>query len=304
MTEDALIIKEYSEAFRKYAKDGIIDLDDRLKHKFNFQIHRLEDYVSELHGTVPPNRQSQIYIVLVTEGKGEKTIGHFTFPIHKNLLFIIPARMVHSSKYSSRNAFGYFLSFNIEFFLQNAFPKRLIANKKIFRRSVRPYLNLTPDQTGKLQIIFDYLMEEYKGEKSRKNEMIAIKVLELIILCDRFFTNAETLHHENIYNNVVEEFTDLIRRHYSKERSVGFYAKTLNIHPNHLNALVKKYTGLTAKETIDDHIVMEAKCLLHSSSLTIKEIGYELGFNSPDQFSSFFKKRLNLSPSHYKLHPN
>jgi AraC family transcriptional regulator, transcriptional activator of pobA len=304
MTEDALIIKEYREAFRKYAKDGIIDMDDRLKHKFNFQIHHLEDYIKGVQGIVPPHRQSQIFIVLVLDGTGEKTIGHFTFPIHKNLLFIVPERVVHSSQYWCPDPRGYFLSFNIEFFLQNAFPKHHIADKKIFRRSIRPWLNLAPDQTSKLQTIFEYLMEEYNGEKSRKNEMIAIKVLELIVLCDRFFTDAETLHHESIYNNVVEKFNDLIRKHYSKERSVSFYAKTLNIHPNHLNALVKKYTGLTAKETIDDYIVMEAKVLLHSSSLTIKEIGYELGFNSPDQFSSFFKKRLKLSPSHYKLHPN
>jgi AraC family transcriptional regulator, transcriptional activator of pobA len=302
MTEDALIIKEYREAFRKYAKDGIIDLDDRLKHKFNFQIHHLEDYIRELQGIVPPNRQSQIFIGLIIEGAGEKTIGHFTFPIHGNLLFIVPQRVVHSSKYL--NVQGYFLSFNIEFFLQNAFPKQHIVNKKIFRHSIRPYINLTPDQTSKLQTIFVYLMEEYNGEKTGKNEMIAIKVLELIVLCDRFFTDAETLRHENIYNNVVEAFNDLIRKHYSKERSVGFYAKTLNIHPNHLNSLVKKYTGLTAKETIDDYIVTEAKCLLLSSSLTIKEIAYELGFTTPDQFSSFFRKRLSLSPSHYKLTPN
>ena len=304
MTEDALIIKEYREAFRKYAKDGIIDLDDRLKHKFNFQLHRLKDYVNGVQGIIPPNRQSQIFIVLVTDGTGEKTIGHFTFPIHKNLLFIIPERVVHSGQYWCLDPHGYALSFNIEFFLQNAFPKQHIVNKKIFRRSIRPYLNLTPDQTSKLQTIFDYLTEEYNGEKTRKNEMIAIKVLELIVLCDRFFTDAETLRHESIYNNVVEEFNDLIRKHYSKERSVGFYAKTLHTHPNHLNALVKKFTGLTAKETIDDYIVTEAKFLLHSSSLTIKEIAYELGFNNPDQFSSFFRKRMNLSPSHYKLHLN
>jgi AraC-like DNA-binding protein len=223
MTEDALIIKEYREAFRKYAKDGIIDMDNRLRLKFNFQIHHLEDYVRELQGIIPPNRQSQIFIGLVTDGTGEKTIGHFTFPIHKDLLFIVPERVVHSSKYWCDYARGYFLSFNIEFFLQNAFPKHHIADKKIFRRSIRPYLNLTPDQTSKLQTIFEYLMEEY--------------------------------------------------------------------------------TGLTAKETIDDYIVTEAKFLLHSSSLTIKEIAYELGFNNPDQFSTFFRKRLQLSPSHYKLHP-
>ncbi len=80
MNEDALILKEYGEAFRKYAKDGIIDMDDRLKHKFNFQVHRLEDFVQELRGVVPPYRQSQYFIVLVKHGTGEKTVGHFHFP--------------------------------------------------------------------------------------------------------------------------------------------------------------------------------------------------------------------------------
>jgi len=70
-----------------------------------------------------------------------------------------------------------------------------------------------------------------------------------------------------------------------------------------LNSVVKKYAGLTAKETIDDSIVMEARFLLHSSALSVKEIAYELGFNSAAQFSNFFKSRMRLSPSHYKVDP-
>src|ERR1700722_20065674 len=172
---------------------------------------------------------------------------------------------------------------------------------KEYREAFRKLQGIVPPH--RQSQIFITLVLDGTGEKTRKNEMIAIKVLELIVLCDRFFTEAETLHHESIYNNVVEDFNELIRQHYSKERSVGFYAKALNIHPNHLNALVKKYAGLTAKETIDDHILTEAKFLLHSSALTIKEISYELGFSDPDQFSSFFRRRLNQSPSGYKLHP-
>jgi hypothetical protein len=43
--EDESIINAYREAFRRYAKDGVIDMDYRLKHRFNFQIHRLEDFL-------------------------------------------------------------------------------------------------------------------------------------------------------------------------------------------------------------------------------------------------------------------
>jgi len=100
MNEDAQIIKEYREVFRKFAKDGIIDLDKRMRYKFDFQIHRLEDYVSGVQGIIPPNRQSQTFIVLIHEGTGEKSINTFTFSIHENMLFIIPERAVHSTRYS------------------------------------------------------------------------------------------------------------------------------------------------------------------------------------------------------------
>src|SRR5258708_36073594 len=99
MTDDLTIIREYKEAFRKYTKDGIIDLDNRLKYKFNFQIHRLEEVVKELKGKVPPNRQSQYFITLIKRGSGQKRIGNFNFPIQNNTLMVIPKRVMHSSSY-------------------------------------------------------------------------------------------------------------------------------------------------------------------------------------------------------------
>jgi AraC family transcriptional activator of pobA len=303
MDEDARIIHEYRDVFRKYAKDGIIDLDDRLRHKFDFQVHRMEDYVRGVQGIIPPNRQSQSFIVLVHKGSGEKTIGHFSFPIHKNMLFIIPQRVVHSSKYWSLDCSGYIVSFNIGFFLQNAFPKHLIVDKKIFKHSIKPYLDLSAEQVARLDTIFKELLEEYAEQKRTKDEMLAVKVLELILHCDRFFTEAENIRHENVYSKLVEDFNELINKYYASERSVGFYAKHLHVHPNHLNALVKKYSGLTAKETIDDCIIAEARFLLQSSTHSVKEIAFELGFNTPAQFTSFFKRRMNYSPSQYKDHP-
>ena len=303
MDNDALIIKEYREAFKKYAKDGIIDMDNRLKHKFNFQIHRLEDFLQELKGVIPPYRQSQYFIGLVKHGTGEKTVGCFHFPICDRTLIIVPKRLSQSSRYWSTDCSGYYLSFNLEFFLQNVFPKKHIVDKMIFKRAVRPWLVLTEDQLNKLIDIFEYLICEYKEEMKRKDEMLAIKVLEMIVLCDRFFTDAAALKQEHLYSSVVERFNDLIHKNYATERTVRFYAKALNMHPNHLNVLVKKYTGLTAKETINDYILTEAQSLLHSSEMAIKEIAYQLGFKDPDQFSSFFRKRVSVGPRQYRLNP-
>jgi AraC-like DNA-binding protein len=59
-------------------------------------------------------------------------------------------------------------------------------------------------------------------------------------------------------------------------------------------------TGKTAKEHIQARIALEAKRLLHFSDLSVKEIGFQLGFPEPANFSAFFKKCTGSSPSNFK----
>ena len=85
-----------------------------------------------------------------------------------------------------------------------------------------------------------------------------------------------------------------------EQRSVKFYADQLNVHPNYLNSIVKKQTGLTAKESIQNRLLLETKYLLHSTNLSIKEIANHVGFNDPNYFTSFFSRLENISPGNYR----
>jgi AraC-like DNA-binding protein len=299
-SDNAIIIKEYREAFRKYANRGIIDMDDHLQHRFNFQIHRLEQVIRAWKGVIPAYRQSQFFITLIKRGRGEKTIGHFSFPIRKNTLLIIPQNVAQSSKYSSLDCSGFMLSFDVGFFFQHFLPKHLIARKRVFRRSAKPFMLLTRRQASRLTGIFEYLLEEYHEQLKNKDEMIAAKVLELLLQCDRYIANTDPGQAAGYGSGLVDTFNDLIQKNFKTERSVQFYADVLHIHPNHLNFLIKKFSGMTAKHTISDHIFLEAKHLLDSTTRTVKEIAYELGFVSPASFSSFFRKASNTSPSKYR----
>ena len=299
-SDNTIIISEYREAFRKYARSGIIDMDAHLKHPFSFQIHRLEDIVLALEGTIPPYRQSQLFITLVKKGKGEKSIGHYRFPIQTNSLLVVPQRVPHSGNFFSLDCSGYMLSFDVGFFSQHFFPKCLIANKRIFGMKMKPFVTLTSEETERLGAIFEHLLQEYTLQLPHKDEMIAAKVLELLLRCDRLFAHATLSHYHHAYNDIIESFSELVQKHCKKEKSVAFYADALHIHPNYLNFLMKKYTGMTAKQTIADHLFLEAKGHLSSSSLSIKEISSRLGFTSADCFSSFFKKMSEQSPSAYR----
>jgi AraC family transcriptional regulator, transcriptional activator of pobA len=298
---DSEILDRYREVFQRFAKDGVIDMDKRLKHKFSYSIHRLENVIPGLNGVVPPNRQSMYYITLFKKVSGRKRVGMYNFPITNNTLLLIPQRVIHSTQYGSVQCSGYVLNFNIEFFLNNAFPRKHIIEKKVFKSSFKPYLSVSRSQRKQLEIIFEYILRENSAAMLEKDQMIAIKILELLIFCDRLFTETETEGRARIYHPTLEEFDELIEGNFTRKRSVGFYAKALNVHPAHLNFLVKKYNGMNAKNTIDTRIFMEAQSLLATTSYSVKEIADRLGFSNPNYFSSFFARMAKRPPSEYRV---
>ena len=101
-------------------------------------------------------------------------------------------------------------------------------------------------------------------------------------------------------NRIVSEFKNWVNKSYKSEHSTNYYANELHITPDHLNRIIKSAIGKTAKEYIQSRLITEAKRLLYFSNLSTKEIGFELGFTEPANFSAFFKKCTQLSPSSFK----
>ncbi|MEL6256705.1 MAG: helix-turn-helix domain-containing protein [Bacteroidota bacterium] len=55
-----------------------------------------------------------------------------------------------------------------------------------------------------------------------------------------------------------------------------------------------------AKESINAFIIDKAKTRLLSSSNTVSEIAYELGFNYPHYFSRLFKSKTGKTPLEFR----
>ncbi|MDR3715988.1 MAG: AraC family transcriptional regulator [Puia sp.] len=298
MMDDWRIVKKYNEAFLKFRQEEVIDMDKKQLPKLHFTVYRLEDRLKELNGVVPTNRESSYYIAFIRKGAGVKTIGFTRFPIVDNMLMIIPPRAIHGGAYSSPDYAGYVVGFSIEYFLDNRFPRQLITDKLIFKRSLRPYLVLDVDQGCKVQAIFEQLLQEHLHPENPHghSEMIALRILELMITCDRLFADSNLIEEGVIYPEVVDRFNDLLEKYFSTKHSVTFYAGALNMHPNTLNSLVKKHTGRSAKDVILSRVVMEAKYYLTHSSLSVKEIAHRVGFGDPNYFSYFFRRATQQSP--------
>jgi len=294
------VLRSYLKVYDRYRNDNIIDMDQRLKHIFDFQLYRLDEAVRAVNGSIPAERQSAYWIVFAEQASGEKKIADQTFLIKDGTLFLVPSRTIHSSRYDSLNCKGYLLIFDPQFFVHMPVMKRYIVERKVLKLGYRPYAYLNKEQTELVGSIFKAIEQERQEETQVWKEMVTIKVLELLIYCDRFFQHDQEGQEINRMHPLVEQFKQLLELNFRCERGVSFYANKLNIHPNHLNYLLKRHVGATVKDTINNRIILEAKQLLTNSSLIIKEIANAVGFDDPNNFSTFFQKATCSTPLAYR----
>ena len=92
------------------------------------------------------------------------------------------------------------------------------------------------------------------------------------------------------------QFQQLVRQHYTKEKSVTFYANELKISTHKLNVATNEVLQITAKQYVVETILLEAKRYLKVTDLSVKEISNTLGFDEPTNFNKFFKRYTKLTP--------
>ena len=83
-------------------------------------------------------------------------------------------------------------------------------------------------------------------------------------------------------------------------KQVGDYAKKMFMSANTLNKIVKDLTGKTAKEIINEKVLLESKKMLLYTSNDISEIAFSIGFEEPTHFIRFFKTHTQQTPKEYR----
>lgn len=96
------------------------------------------------------------------------------------------------------------------------------------------------------------------------------------------------------------EFRNLVTKYHRQHRSVSFYASKMFISPKYLSLVIKKATGRSAAEWIDDYVILEAKNMLRFSGLNIQQIAYQLNFPNQSAFGKYFKHLTGMSPTLYQ----
>lgn len=91
-------------------------------------------------------------------------------------------------------------------------------------------------------------------------------------------------------------FRDEVEKTFATRHKVADYAARLGYSTRTLNRLARENTGLSAKQLIDERIVLEAQRLLVHGKEPVARIAERLGFDDPSNFSKYFQQRAGVTP--------
>lgn len=95
-------------------------------------------------------------------------------------------------------------------------------------------------------------------------------------------------------------FSQLLHQHYAAWKQPAQYAAALAISVAHLNDTVKELTGTSVSAHLQQRAVLEAKRLLGFTSLSVREVGYAVGYDEPVYFGKLFKKVTGYTPLQFR----
>ncbi|SFT36849.1 AraC-type DNA-binding protein [Lishizhenia tianjinensis] len=268
-----------------------------------FKVVRMSELVDRNKGEKEdPHRHDYYTVLVVNKAKGVHKIDFEAYELSENQIYCVSPGQVHQV-IEEESSEGFVLLFSNDFLVQNHIPLRFIEDLNLFRNfGETPPVTLDTLNMMRVnslcELLIDYQNRSMKFHSEAQSSFLKLILIECNNACE-LPTHQHTQGIE-VGNTLLKNFKKLINQHYKEIHTVNTYAEKMNITADHLNRTIKHLTGKTAKDHLDGRITLAAKRLLYFSTLSLKEIAFELGFNEPAHFSSYFKKIAGQSPSNYR----
>lgn len=133
------------------------------------------------------------------------------------------------------------------------------------------------------------------------------KNIELLLdYCMRFYAR-QFITRSTVNKDILTKFENLLEEYFTDNKpkvdglpSVKYFADKVCLSPNYFGDLIKRETGKTAQEYIQNKIIDLAKEMIVGTEKTISQISYELGFQYSQHFNRIFKKNVGYTPNEYR----
>jgi len=228
-------------------------------------------------------------IIYVTEGYGVFQNRHKIYRVTPgSMIVLLPGEWHRYRPLKSTGWKTHYIGFNGE--MANLLLKR------IFFTPENPIQNI-----GLNGEILDYFKKIYNLTMNEKPGYHQICVGLLIAYISQIIALLKYKEFEGTdIENKIKQASFLLNERVYQEIDAVKLAEELNMGYSYFRKMFTKYTGLPPVQYHLQLRIRRAQILLTSTNKTIKEIAYELGFESAFYFSRIFKEKVQTSPAEYR----
>ncbi len=200
---------------------------------------------------------------------------------------------------------GFVLMFHPDFLRRHPLASN-IKSYGFFSYAVNESLHLSSQEERNIVDVFRKIAQESRHIDKHTQSVILSQIDLLLNYCNRFYER-QFITRKAVNNDLLIrleqllddwfETNDDIRRSLP---TVEYLANRLNLSPHYLTDMLRSLTGQGTQAHIHEKLIEKAKERLSTTTLSVSEIAYELGFEHPQSFSKLFKAKTDLSPSEFR----
>ncbi len=235
-------------------------------------------------------------------GNIELEIDNNTYNLNQNGFLISAPSTIIKFKKVSKDFRMKLLFFSKDFMLKNIANPFIIDKMNLFRYGSYNILEADIQQAVPLYAFLDYLKIKTSIKGKFTEEIIRTIIFNLLLEIAEIVSleGGDSKENKKKKKELFLKFDELVKENILLYKDVGFYAKQLCISDKYLIEVVKKATGKTPHQIIDEALLKEAYVMLGNPGYSITQIADLLQFSSVSAFGRFFKKYASISPTEYR----
>lgn len=229
--------------------------------------------------------------------------SHYDFD-EGTMSFLSPNQVLSIDEKGERNKDGWSLLFHPEL-IANYGLSKTIKNYGFFSYGVNEALHLSDKEEQIIENLVKNIQDEYNSTIDLYSQDVIISNLELLLnYCNRFY-NRQFITRKMASNDLLTNFENKLSNYFdeskeSKLPTVKSIADEMNVSPSYLSDMLRTVTGQNTQQHIHSKLIEKAKEYLTTTSKSIGEIAFKLGFEHPQSFNRLFKSKTNVSPLEYR----
>ena len=291
---------------KKRMKDAFISYDNYRDDVLVIEFDKTIQGKLNSFTTILPKRYKYVLFIELSEGDMEVQIDYVTYKVEKNSLIFIMPEHIMQLKSISNNLKGRILAISESYAESLSYLKQQHSNIFFYMQIKKNSLTLFDSQ----DYLYLYSSFDFACNKIRQhthifyNDVINSSLKLFFLELSNLYLSKQKNYIAPTWSRKEEHFIDflsILKENCKNQRNVKFYAEKLCITSQYLTSVLKEQSGKSARQWIQDALIIEAKEMLKMPYVNIKQVSYKLNFPDQSTFGKFFKKNAGISPFAFRL---